>query len=199
MIMGRFSLLVALAAAATNASAQEWKPTEQEKTYRIDGATGPELYRAIGSAGPLLGGGVRTIAHTTFDLKWRRNYQPQADGSCRLVSGLPFLTITYTLPKPAQRLSGATAGNWQSFIEGMRVHEKVHGQYIREMTQATQSATVGLTVPDDRDCKKIRKDVARLAMEASVRQRDRSRDFDRIEMSNGGNVHRLILALVNGD
>ena len=32
----------------------------------------------------------------------------------------------------------------------------------------------------------------------SEEQRARSRDFDKVEMSNGGNVHRLILALVNG-
>ncbi len=32
----------------------------------------------------------------------------------------------------------------------------------------------------------------------SQEQRRKSRDFDREEMRDGGNVHRLILALVNG-
>jgi predicted secreted Zn-dependent protease len=37
--------------------------------------------------------------------------------------------------------------------------------------------------------------VAALAAE----MRKRNRDFDQVEMGRGGNVQRLILALVNGD
>ena len=33
----------------------------------------------------------------------------------------------------------------------------------------------------------------------SQAQRQQSRDFDRTELSEGGNIHQLILALVNGD
>lgn len=176
----------------------EWRATEVEKPYAISGSSGIDLYRAVGNNGPLLGGGTRTIAVTTFDLKWRRDYQPQSDGSCRLVSALPFLTITYKLPKPSGRLPAPLDGSWKTFITGLRAHEKEHGRFIREMTQQTLDETVGLTVAGDSGCRAIRKDVAARAMAASVRQRDRSRAFDKVEMSDGGNVHRLILALVNG-
>ncbi len=92
--------LGAVVIAATLPASAEWRATEVEKPYAVSGSTGIDLYRAVGSSGPLLGSGTRTIAVTTFDLKWRRDYQPQSDGSCRLVSALPFLTITYMLPKP---------------------------------------------------------------------------------------------------
>ena len=61
------------------------------------------------------------------------------------------------------------------------------------------ATTVGYSVADDPKCRKIRKEITKPLSEASLEQRRRSAEFDRVEMSNGGNVHRLILALVNGD
>ncbi len=179
------------------AIAADWAAVEKTETYAISGATGPELYASIGSKGPLLGQ-TRTIAYTTFDLKWSRDYRPQPDGSCRLVSGKPWLTITYRLPKPSQRLSGRVGGNWKRFIDGMTAHEKVHGRHIREMVDRIIATTVGVTVPDDPGCRKIREVLQTPLAQASLEQRARSNAFDREEMSPGGNVHGLILDLVNG-
>jgi predicted secreted Zn-dependent protease len=179
------------------AHAADWTAVEKTETYAVAGATGPELYASIGSKGPLLGQ-TRAIAYTTFDLKWSRDYRPQPDGSCRLVSGKPWLTITYRLPKPSQKLSGRVAENWQRFIEGMTAHEKVHGQHIKEMVDRIIATTVGVTVPDDPGCRKIRDVLQTPLAQASLEQRARSNAFDREEMSPGGNVHGLILDLVNG-
>lgn len=194
----RLPLMAVCVAAALPASAADWKANETVKTYAISGTTGSELYASIGGKGPLLSGGVRVIAHTTFDLKWSRKYEPQADGSCRLVSAKPFLTITYTLPKPSQKLSSATAARWAAFIDGMTAHEKVHGQHIRELVDEILAVTVGFSFANDPGCKKIREAIKTPLAAASQRQRERSRDFDKVEMSSGGNVHRLVLALVNG-
>lgn len=192
------SLAFALALLPLPALAADWQATEQTKSYAISGTTGMDLYAAIGAQGPLLAGGSRAIAHTTFDLKWRRNYQPQPDGSCKIVSAKPFLTITYTLPKPTQKLDPATAARWKAFIDGMAAHERVHGEHIRELVDEIIAVTVGHSTPDDAGCKKIREEIQGPLSAASQRQRQKSRDFDRVEMSDGGNVHRLILDLVNG-
>ncbi|WP_187972220.1 DUF922 domain-containing Zn-dependent protease [Aquibium microcysteis] len=180
------------------AIAADWTAVEKTETYAVTGTTGMELYASIGAKGPLLSGGTRAIAYTTFDLKWSRDYRPQPDGSCSLVSGKPWLTITYRLPKPSQKLSAPLAANWKRFITGMTAHEKVHGDHIKEMVDRIIATTVGVNVPEDPGCRKIRQQLQTPLGEASLEQRARSNAFDREEMSPGGNVHRLILDLVNG-
>jgi predicted secreted Zn-dependent protease len=177
--------------------AAEWKAVEREQPYMIEGTTGPELYASIGARGPELGGLMRTIAHTTFKLTWARDYQPR-NGGCVLASARPKLTITYTLPKPASRLSGTVRSNWNIFISGVRDHEKVHGRMIKDMVREIERVSVGLTVDGDPGCKKIREELTRRLAAISQEQRRRSRDFDRVELGDGGNIHRLILRLVNG-
>lgn len=183
---------------ALPASAQDWQAKEVVKTYAISGSSGIALYQSIGEKGPATSVGTRAIAHTTWDLRWSRKYEPQADKSCRLVSARPIVTIIYTLPKPSAKLSGPVAGHWQTFLQGIEAHEKVHGRMIREMVDEIIATTVGLTVADDPKCRKIRKDIELPLIAARDAYRAKSREFDRVEMSDGGNVHRLVLALVNG-
>ena len=181
----------------SSASAQEWKATEQEKLYTVRGTTGPELYASIGERGPEVGGLMRTIAHTTFKLTWRRDYQPR-NGGCVLASAKPRLIITYTLPKPASKLSGTVKANWDMFISGVRDHEKVHGDMIKSMVREIELVSVGLSAENDPNCKEIREDLQRRLAAISQEQRRKSRDFDQVELGNGGNIHQLILRLVNG-
>src|SRR5690606_29999446 len=96
----------------------DWKPVEQDEPYSVTGRTGPELYASIGERGPKIGIG-RAIAFTNFKLTWRRDYRPQPDGACTLVSAVPRLIVSYVLPKPSQKLSGHVAENWKTFIEGI--------------------------------------------------------------------------------
>jgi len=173
----------------------DWQAVEVTKPYAISGRTAPELYASIGARGPQIGGG-RVIAHTTFKLTWTRNYQPQAS-SCVLVSAVPKLTITYTLPKPSSPLPPALDAKWQTFIAGVAAHEKVHGGFVRDMVHEIEATSIGFTVANDPDCRKIRIELTKRLGEISTRERQRNRDFDRVEMGPGGNVQQLILALVN--
>jgi predicted secreted Zn-dependent protease len=203
MILSRFltpfRLLLAAASLLLTASAAyaDWKPVEKEAPYAISGTTGPELYASIGERGPKASVG-RAIAFTDFKLTWQRDYRPQPDGACTLVSARPKLIITYALPRPDAKLAEPVKTNWQVFIEGVRRHERVHGEMIVAMVKEIEAFTVGLSVPDDPKCKKIRAQMTERLSQISQAQRQKSRDFDRVELSEGGNVHQLILALVNG-
>lgn len=188
-------LLAALVALPVTAHAQ-WKPLEKVETYAISGQSGPDLYRSIGENGPNVGV-ARAIAHTNFKLTWTRDYQARA-GACVLVSAKPKLVITYTLPSPSAPLPPAIQKNWEVFLAGVSAHEKVHGATIVDMVRKIEAATVGLTVADDPKCSKIRTEMTKRLSALSQAQRQASRDFDRVELGPGGNLQRLILALVNG-
>lgn len=190
-------LLAALFAIPAATAHAEWQAVEKVETYAISGKTGPELYASIGERGPKVGGGVRAIAHTDFKLTWQRDYQPRGD-ACTLVSARPRLIITYKLPKPSGTLPSAIQKNWDVFSAGVHKHEQVHGDHIKDMVRAIEAASIGLTVPNDPGCAKIRTELTKRLSELSLAQRQRSRDFDRVELSDGGNVHQLILDLVNG-
>lgn len=188
----------AAALAAAPAAAAEWQAIEKVATYPIAGSTGAGLYASIGERGPEIGSEkVRTIAVTNFKLTWTRDYQPR-DGACTLVSAKPKLLITYTLPKPSDGLSAPVRRSWDRFAAGMQTHERVHGDFIRNMVKEIEAFTVGLSVPDDAGCRKIRALMKRRLAEFSQAQRRKSREFDRTEHADGGNIHRLILELVNG-
>ena len=193
----RITTALALAALFPPAAHADWQPVEQTKTYPIYGRTGAELYESIGEQGPKLGR-TRAIAYTDFRLTWRRDYRPQSDGSCKLVSAKPKLILTYKLPKPAVKLSAATQRRWNAFIKGIAAHEKVHGDMIVDMVEKIVAVSVGFSLANDPKCKKIYGELKKHLSALSKEQRARSRDFDRDEMSGGGNVHRLILGLVNG-
>jgi len=188
-----FLALVALPVAAI----ADWRPIERVEHYAVTGATGIELYRSIGENGPSAGIG-RAIAYTDFDLLWSRDYRPQADGSCVLASARPSLTITYRLPRPAGPLPAHTQRLWDVFIAGVEKHERVHGEIILEMTRQIEAMSVGIRAEDDPDCQKVRAELQRRLVAISEERHERNREFDRVELSEGGNVHQLVLALVNG-
>lgn len=185
------------------AQAANWKATERIVYYDVTGTTGLALYQAIGAKGPMFGGSRRAIGLTEYDLKWRRDYQPapaqagqnkKENGSCRLASATPLLTITYSLPRA--KPTGALARRWQAFAAGIETHERVHGAHIRDMVDAIIEGTVGLTVENDPKCTKIRTEVLTRVKAALAAYIARTRAFEAEEMGNGGNVQRLILGLV---
>ncbi|WP_417425646.1 DUF922 domain-containing Zn-dependent protease [Hoeflea sp.] len=186
-----------LGIATLSAPAFAWEPVEQVKTYSISGQSGRELYQSIGANGPVIAGDRRTIAHTTFKLTWRRDYQNRADGGCVLASARPKLIITYTLPKPRGKMPSDVASRWKDFYDGLAAHEKVHGQYIIEMVREIETASIGLSAANDGDCNKVRAQLQARLKQLSDWQRQRGRDFDRVEMGEGGAVQRLVLGLIN--
>ena len=194
---GLLVLLIALSlAAAGSAAAQDWRATERIETYPVSGASGIALYRSIGENGPRVGAGS-VIAYTTFDLKWSRDYVPE-NGGCTLKRARPFLTIIYRWPRATGEMPPATQRLWERFIAGIEKHERVHGEIILDMVREIEAFSVGLRAEDDPNCRKVREVLQRRLGELSQEQRARSRAFDREELSEGGNVHQLVLGLVNG-
>ncbi|MBB5574258.1 DUF922 domain-containing Zn-dependent protease [Rhizobium paranaense] len=173
----------------------QWQAIETVKTYAVAGKSGAELYESIGGRGPEVGSKVRAIAYTGFKLTWTRKYEPQGD-ACVLVSAQPKLIITYTLPKPAEQLPVSTRKSWDTFIAGVHKHELVHGDMIKDMVKEIEAMSVGLTATADPDCRKIRNDLTKRLSEISNKQRQRARDFDKTELSDGGNLQQLVLKLV---
>ncbi|MEI8714389.1 DUF922 domain-containing protein [Mesorhizobium sp. M7A.F.Ca.US.006.04.2.1] len=175
----------------------EWKPVEKIEPYAISGQSGAELYRSIGEKGPKLGI-ARAIAYTNFKLTWGlRDYKPSGK-DCVLTAGRPKLIVTYTLPKPSRSLPPAVQKNWDTFIAGVAAHEKVHGASMVQMVHDIQAATDGLTVADDPECSKTRAEVVKRLDAISKARVQASRDFDRIEFGNGGNLQKLVFSLVTG-
>ena len=189
------SILPGLWLAAAVPGAQAWEAAERIDTYAVSGSSGIELYRSIGEHGPKAGPG-RAIAFTTYELLWSRDYRPEA-GGCTLKTARPRLTIIYRLPKPSGKLAAPLDRLWARFIAGIEKHERVHGEIILEATRRIEAATVGLRVEGDAGCKAIRAEVQKHVAAAAADMRAASRDFDKREMSDGGNVHRLVLQLVN--
>jgi len=177
--------------ASTLLAHADWKPIQILKTYAVSGKTESELYASIGEHGPKAGSS-RAIALTTFKLTWTRDYQRQGD-ACTLVTALPKLTITTILPKNSQPLPGPVKKRWETFVAGVQKHERVHGVFIEDMVRQIEAFTVGLTVDADPQCSKIRSVMKERLSELSQAQRQKSRDFDRDELSDGGTVHRLII------
>jgi predicted secreted Zn-dependent protease len=180
---------------AGSAAADGWQAVERIEPYTVQGTTGLEIYRSIGERGPKLGV-ARVIAHTGFKLTWTRKYERQGN-ACVITVNKPRLIITYTLPKLKSKLSGPLQSRWEIFISGVTAHEKIHGDFIRDMVKEIEAMSVGMTVENDPDCKKIRPQLQARLGELSQAQRARSRDFDQVELSEGGNVHQLILQLVD--
>ena len=191
------TMLAALILAALPASgAGAWEAAERIESYAVSGSSAIELYRSIGENGPKAGAG-RAIAFTTYELLWSRDYRPEA-GGCTLKSARPHLTIIYRLPRPSAKLAAPLEALWARFIAGIDKHERVHGDIILDAVRRIEAATVGLRVEGDAGCKAIRAEVQKHVAAAAADMRARNRDFDKREMSDGGNVHKLILALVNG-
>ena len=160
-------------------------------TYPVEGASGIELYRSIGANGPK---GV--IAETRYKLSWKRLFDEEG-GDCRLVRFEPALSISVVLPKPKKPLADPLRQRWETFIAGVRKHEDVHVEMIGRMVEATRKAAAGAEVKNDRTCAKVKKLVSRIISEHVEGYKAASGEFDRREMSDGGNVHQLVLALVN--
>ncbi|KQU83495.1 peptidase [Mesorhizobium sp. Root102] len=189
--------MLAVLLALPLAAHAQWKPVEKIEPYAISGQSGAELYRSIGENGPKLGI-ARAIAYTNFKLTWGgRDYKPSGE-DCILTAGRPKLIITYTLPKPYGSLPPAVRKNWDVFIAGVSAHEKVHGASMVQMVHDIEAATDGLKIADDPKCSKTRAEVVRRLDAISKARVQASRDFDRVEFGNGGNLQKLVFSLVTG-
>ncbi|WP_245281380.1 DUF922 domain-containing Zn-dependent protease [Rhizobium sp. AAP43] len=189
------SLVAAASLFGSNVSAQSWEPIEKIEHYSIKGTAPMELYQSIGERGPKLGLG-RVIAHTSFKLTWQRDYQQQG-ADCVLATAKPKLIITYTLPKPTQKLPSNVQAKWDRFYDGIAAHEKLHGQFMQDLTQQIQDVSIGLSAQNDPGCKKVRAALQAQLKPISDAHGARHSEYDQVEMSPGGAVHQLILTFLN--
>lgn len=181
---------------ATHSFASE-RVTEKVVAYPVSGNTAAALYQSIGENGPLISNNVRTIAHTNFTLTWQRTYKKD-DGNCTLIAAKPKLVITYTIPKPLQKLPQPVAQSWQKFITGIQQHEHMHGYFIKEMVRNIELETVGMSIEHDPKCIKFKAELDKKLSVLFQEQRQKGRDLDRADMKSGGTIHQLILNFLNG-
>jgi len=189
------AVLVAVACVVSTvslASAQDLPPMA-EKTYPVSGSTGLELYTSISKTGPNGGGHV---AQTKFKLTWKRLFDERG-GSCYLVHAKPQLSITQTYPKPKNELSADMQRRWEKFMRAAREHEHTHARMIAEMVRKTEASLVGSVEPNDRTCAKVKKSVAAKIDQGYQAHRERSRAFDKQELSFGGRMFVVLEDLVN--
>ncbi|MGN6551948.1 MAG: DUF922 domain-containing protein [Pararhizobium sp.] len=192
-----FSALSLPLLATTLAHAASFHPAHHTITYPITGTTGIALYRSIGARGPTVAG-HRTIAHTRFDLTWRRDYRPQADGGCVLAVAVPHLTITTTVPEGPAKLPPAVKVSWARFSDGIRAHERVHADAIAAMVERIAAFSTGLSAPADPGCQKVRAKLQGFLAATIAAHKAESRAFDKQDWSDGGHMKALVLDLVNG-
>lgn len=192
----RMSLAALTVLAGAVVPAAAWQANETIVHYDVPGTTGIAIYEAIGRLGPQPTPARRAIALTEWDLKWGRDYVPDGN-ACVLQAARPFLTITYRLPRASQQLSPDLQARWNTFHEGMLAHEKVHGDFLKQLVDRIIADTVGLRIEGDPGCSAIRNDVLKRVEAAYLDYRARNAAFERTEMSEGGRVYGLILQLVD--
>jgi predicted secreted Zn-dependent protease len=190
--------LVLAAPALQAAEPQGWKPNVKVETYAISGQSSRALYASIGEHGPMVRGGkTRAIAYTDFKLTWQRTYE-NPNGGCVLSAARPTVTIVYRFPKPAEKLPPEVKANWDRFYAGIAAHEHQHGEFITAMVSRMVKESVGLSADNDPTCKKVRGELTRRLGAASREKGQKDLNFDRTEMSDGGNVRQLVMTFVNG-
>ena len=165
------------------------------QTYAISGKTGAELYNSLQSRGPRHGFLSRAIAQTSYKVEWYSEVV-ETGGTCRLVRAEPTLQITYTYPQPTQAMTRDTRRRWAAFMSGVKRHEQRHGAMARQMVRAAQAAVRGLKMAGDPSCRKTRAEVRRRATAIYATYEARQRAFDAKEHRDGGNIDRMIAALV---
>ena len=83
------------------------------------------------------------------------------------------------------------------FYDGIVEHEKLHGQFMKDLTQNIQDVSIGLRDENDPGCKKVRAALQAQLKPISDAHVARHSEYDQVEMSPGGAVHQLILAFLN--
>jgi len=186
-----FAMALVLAC-ATPAGAQDLPPIA-ENTYPVAGMTGLDIYTSISRNGPNAGGHV---AQTKFKLTWKRLFDERG-GDCFLVHAKPQLSITQTFPKPTGRLSPDMQRRWQKFMAAARRHEQTHARMIADMVRSTEASLAGMVERNDRTCAKVKKSVSLKIDQGYQAHRERSRAFDKRELSFGGPMFVVLEDLVN--
>ena len=171
------------------------KVVEKTGHYQINGNTGLALLQAMDRHGPRHGFLTRAIAQTKYSVVWNIEFAETAK-VCRVKRVNGELAVTYTFPRPAENLSPDMKRRWRAFVAGVRKHERAHGTMAAQMARAAEKSMRTVTVPNDRGCRKTRREAKRRMTEIYAAYKKKQVRFDAREHREGGPVERLIDRLV---
>lgn len=164
------------------------------QTYDISGTTGDALVAAMNRKGPRHGFMARAIAQTRYTKDWDFDFV-KTKGSCRIRHANGTLNLTFAYPRVVSVLPSPLEKRWKRFIAGVTAHEETHGRIARAMMDATETSLTGLTVADDPQCSKTRREANRRIKAIYDAYEDKQNAFDAREHQEGGHVEYLVDAL----
>jgi len=188
------ALACACAGFADPASAKV-KVTEKVRHYTISGTNGEALLKEMDRRGPKHGFLTRAIAQTVYSASWNIEWQTSGQ-ACRVKSVDGELSVTYTFPEVATRLTPQMQRRWRVFFAGVKRHERTHGDIARRMASATEKSLRKATLANDPGCRKTRREAKRLIADIYAEYEARQLRFDAKEHGDGGTVERLIGAFL---
>lgn len=195
--MQLFSIACAAAAlmlAAGSASA-DVQVSIKKTNYDITGKTGVALLQAMDRRGPKHGLLTRAIAQTGYTVGWEIEWDSRGD-VCRVKNAAAQLAITYTFPRVVNDVSPDLKRRWTRFMQGVRKHEERHGTIARQMVDTAERAVSGLSMKNDPGCRKSQAEVKRRVDAIYADYEARQMRYDAREHAAGGNVDKLVIALV---
>lgn len=187
------AFLCALSVAATVHARP--KVTVKTKHYDVRGKTGAEVLRQINRKGPRHGFLVRAIAQTQYTLSYGFE-TVQSAKDCRIRKVRVKMDIVYVYPRLKGKVSKNLNRRWKRFLNGVRVHEEVHGKLAKQMAAATEKTLLATRVKGKRGCRKIKRVAKRNADKVFKKYERMQVTFDKKEHRDKGNVERLVVALV---
>ena len=193
LTLSGLALIGTLCSSATAASAGV-KVLVKTQTYAISGKTGEALIESMDRNGPRHGFMARAIAQTSYTKAWNFDLI-EVKGTCRIGQVNGTLNLNFTYPRVASTLPPALDKRWARFFAGVRAHEATHGDIARQMMSATEKSLRGLTVPNDAQCSKARREARRRIDAVFDDYEARQNAFDAREHREGGHVEYLVEAL----
>ncbi|MFD2057739.1 DUF922 domain-containing protein [Mesorhizobium calcicola] len=193
LTLSGLAIIGALFGSATAASA-DVKILVKTQTYDISGKTGEALIESMDRNGPRHGFMARTIAQTSYTKAWNFDLV-EVKGTCRIGQVNGTLNLNFTYPHVASTLPPALSRRWARFFAGVRTHEETHGDIARQMMKATEKSLTGLTVPNDAQCSRTRREARRRIDAIFDEYEARQNAFDAREHREGGHVEYLVDAL----
>jgi predicted secreted Zn-dependent protease len=166
MVPGAFRWSIALAGIAmfTSAAAVAKPPTTTKYVYyNIAGNSAPEIYSAMVSRGPRVGG-VKAYATTTaVSSQSGRLLQGQV---CKIEDYAVNIDFTIKLPKLKNEgaLAGSAKGQWRSFSAFLKTHEEQHRAIWLGCRNEMHAKVAALRV---KSCSQLNAQTARLWQQVS--------------------------------
>lgn len=164
------------------------------QTYDVTGTSGEALVASMDRNGPRHGFMARAIAQTNYTKTWDFDFT-KAKGACSIKQANGTLNLNFVYPRIASPISPALEKHWKRFLDGVTAHEETHGRIAREMMAATDKSLTGLTVPDDPQCSRTRREAKRRIDAIYDEYEDKQNAFDAREHREGGHVEYLLNTL----